>query len=86
MIDQQQDQLHIYIYIYIYIYIRNRSEPSMEPSEISVQEEVYPLSTTLCSLFLKKLDNRFKRLPDIPFSFSLKLKPSCHAFSKTLDM
>ena len=33
----------------------------------TAQEEVCPLSTTFCFLFLKKMDNRFKRLQDMPF-------------------
>ena len=58
------------------IWIKNSSGPSMEPwgtpLVISVREKICPLSTTLCFLFLKKLENRFKRLPDIPFCFILK--------------
>ena len=73
-----------------FIYIKNRSGPSMEPWGIPAltlaQEEVYPLRTTLCFLFLKKFDNRFKSLPDMPFSFSLKIRPLCHTLSKALDI
>ena len=73
-----------------FIYIKKRSGPSMEPwgtpALTSAQEEVCPLRTTLCFLFLKKFDNRFKRLPDIPFCFSLKIIPSCHTLSKASDM
>ena len=73
-----------------FIYIKNRSGPSLEPwgtpGLTSAQEEVYLLRTTLCFLFLKKIDNRFKRLPDMPFCFSLKIRPSCHTLSKALDM
>ena len=62
----------------LFIYIKNRSEPRMEPwgspALTSAQEEVCPLRTTLCFLFLKKFDNRFKRLPDMPFCFSLKIR------------
>ena len=61
-------------------------EPWGTPALTSAQEGVYPLKTTLCFLLLKKLDNRFKRLPDIPFCFSLKLMPSCHTLSKALNM
>ena len=61
MIDHWQD--HIYIY---------SSSPSMEPPAVtSANKEVPPLSTTICFLFLKKLNNRFKRLPDMLFFFSL---------------
>ena len=79
--------IYIYvIFIYIYIYIKKSSQPSMEPWGIpalaSAQEEVSPL----CFLFLKKFDNRFKRLPDIPFCFSLKIITSCPTLLKALDM
>ena len=51
-----------------FVYIKSSSGPSMEswgsPALTSAQEEVCPLSTTLCFLFLQKLDNRFKSLPD----------------------
>ena len=71
-----------YIYIYIYIYIKKSSGPSLKPwgtpALTSAQEEVCPL----CFLFFKKFDYRFKRLPDIPFSFSLKIIPSCPTLSK----
>ena len=44
----------------------------MEPPAVtSANKEVPPLSTTICFLFLKKLNNRFKRLPDMLFFFSL---------------
>ena len=73
-----------------FIYIKNRSGPSMEPCGTPAltlaQEEVYPLRTTLCFLFLKKFDNRFKRLPDMPSCFSLKIRPSRHTLSKALDI
>ena len=52
----------------------------------STQVEVCPLSTTFYFLFLKKLDNRFKRLPDMLLCFSLKIIPSCHTLSKALDL
>ena len=71
-----------YIYIYIYIYIKKSSGSSMKPwrtpALTSAQEEV----CTLCFLFFKKFDNRIKRLPDIPFCFSLKIIPSCPTLSK----
>ena len=68
-----------------FIYTKNRSGPSMEPcgtpAVMSAQEKVCPLRTTLCFLFLRKFDSRFKMLPDMPFCFSLKIRPSCHALS-----
>ena len=73
-----------------FIYIKNRSGPSMEhsgvPALTSAQEEVCPLRTALCFLFLKKFDNRFKRFPKTAFCFSLKIRPSCDTLSKALDM
>ena len=73
-----------------FVYIKNSSGPSIDPSGApaltSVQEEVCPLETTLCFLFLKKFDNKFKRLPDMPFCFNLKIIPSCHTLSKALNM
>ena len=61
-------------------------EPRRIPALTSAQEEVCPLRTALCFLFLKKFDNRFKRLPDIQFCFSLKIMPSYYNLSKALDM
>ena len=73
-----------------FIYIKNKGGPSMEPwgtpAVTSAQKEDCPLRTTLCYPFLKKFDNRFKRLPDISFCFSLKIRPLCHTLSKALDM
>ena len=71
-----------------FIYIKNKRGPSMEswgtPAVTSALEEDCLLRTTLCFLSLKKFDNRFKRLPDMPFYFSLKIRPSCHILSKAL--
>ena len=61
-------------------------EPWGTPPLSLAQEEVYPLRTTLCFLFLKKIDKRFKKLLDMPFYFNLKVRPSCHTLSKALDM
>ena len=73
-----------------FLYIKNRSGPTMEPwgtpALRSAQEEVCPLRSTLCLLFLKKFDNSFKRLPDIPLCFSLKIRPLCYTLSKALDI
>ena len=73
-----------------FIYIKNKRGPSMEswgtPAVTSDQEADCPLRTTLCFLSLKKFNNRFKRLPDMPFYFSLKIRPSCHILSKALDI
>ena len=65
-----------------FMYIRNRNWPNVEPSGTyaltSAKEEDCPLSTTLCFLFLKKLNNKFNILSDVPFCFSLKIMPSIH--------
>ena len=75
---------------HLYTYIKKSSEPSKEhlgsPALASAQEENFPLSTNLFFLFVKKLGNRFKMLPDNPFCFSFKIMPSCHSLSKALDM
>ena len=73
MIDHRQNHLGI---------LKNSSGATMEtwktPALTSAQEEVCLLNTTSCFLFFKKFDNRFKRLPDMAFCFSLKVIPSCH--------
>ena len=73
-----------------FVYIKNRSGPSLEPWGVpvwkSAQEDVCTLETTPCSPLLKKFVNRFKRLPDMPFCFSLKMIPLCHTLSKALDI
>lgn len=43
-------------------------------------------NTTLCCLFLRKSDNKFKSLPDISFCFKLKIIPSCHTLSYTFNI
>lgn len=64
----------------LFICIRNKSGPSMEPSGIpSTRDEVCPLTTTL-----KKLD-KFKRLSDMPFWFSLNIMPSSHTLSNDVS-
>ena len=72
------------------IYNKNWSGPSIKLSEtaalISAQKEVCPLRTTVCFLFLNKFDNRFKRLTDMPFYFSLNIRPSYNTLSKALDI
>ena len=70
------------------MYIRNRRRLNVEPWGIhaitSAKEEICPLSTTPCFRFLKKLNNRFKILSDMPFCFSLSIMSSCHTLSNAL--
>ena len=72
------------------IYNKNWSGPSIKLCEtaalISAQKEVCPLRTTVCFLFLNKFDNRFKGLTDMPFYFSLKIRPLYNTLSKALDI
>ena len=49
-------------------------------------QEGLPVITALCSLFLKKLDSKFKRLSDMSFCFSLNIMSSCYTLSNALDM
>ena len=72
-----------------FIYIRNRSAPNVEPwgtdTSMSVKEEACLLSTTLCFLFLEKL-NEFTMLSDMPLCFSLRIMKSCHKISNDLKI
>ena len=52
----------------------------------SAKEEAWPLNTTLCFLFLKKLNNEFKMLSDVPFCFSLHIMQLCHTLSNALSI
>ena len=67
-----------------FIYIRNRSAPNVEPwgthTSMSVKEEACLLSTTLCFLFLEKL-NKFTMLSDMPLCLSLRIIKSCDKIS-----
>ena len=60
-----------------FMYIRNRNGPNVETWKThvltSANGEVCPLSTTLCFLLLKKLNDKFKMLSDMPFCFNLKI-------------
>ena len=60
----------------LFMYIRSRNEPNVKPQEThaltSAKEEAFPSSATFCFLFLKKLNNEFKMLSDVPFCFSLQ--------------
>ena len=54
----------------LFMYIKNNTGPKKEPWGTPAvtfrHSDVWPLRITLCFLSLKKLDKRFKRLPDIP--------------------
>ena len=67
------------------IYIKNNNGPVMEPwgspALTSDQSKTCPFNKTLCFLFLRKSRKRFSKLPDIPFSFNLKMRPSCQTLS-----
>ena len=67
------------------IYIKNNNGPSMEPWGIpaltSGQSETCPFNKTLCFLFLRRSYKRFSKLPDIPFCFNSKMRPSCQTLS-----
>lgn len=63
----------------LFMCIRNKSGPSMEPSGIpSTRYEVCPFTT------LKKLD-KFKRLSDMPFWFSLNIMTLNHTLSNDVS-
>ena len=62
----------------------------MEPWGASVltsdQSETYQFNKTFCFLFLRKSHKRFSKLPDIPFCFNLKMRPSCQTLSNAFDI
>ena len=72
------------------IYIKNNNGPSIEPwgtpALTSDQPETCPLNKTLCFLFFRKSHKRFIKLPDIPFCFNLKMRPSCQTLSNAFDI
>ena len=72
------------------IQIKNNSGPKIEPwgkpPWIFFQLDVCPLRTTLYFLFLKQSSKIFSKLPDIPFCFNLKTRPSCITLSNAFDI
>ena len=72
------------------IYIRNDNGPSMEtwgtPALTSDQSQTCPFNKTLCFLFLRNSHKRFSKLPDIPFRFNLKKRPSCQTLSNAFHI
>ena len=72
------------------IYIKNNNGPSMEPwgtlALTSDQSETCPFNKTLCFLFLRKLHKKFSKLPDIPFCFNFKMRPSSQTLSNAFNI
>ena len=72
------------------IYIKNNNGPRMEPwgtpALTLVHKEDCPFNTTLCFLFVKKCFKTFNKFPDIPFSYNLKIRPSCQTLSNAFEM
>ena len=73
-----------------FLYIRNRSGPNAEPWGAHAltpgKEKVCTLSTTLCFVFLKKLNNKFKMISHMLFCLSLKIIPLCHTLANALKL
>ena len=71
------------------MYIRKKSGPKMDPcgtpAFTSNHSDVWPSSTTLWNLFVKKLLISSSNASEIPTDLSLKIGPPCHALSKSLD-
>ena len=69
---------------------RDRSRLIVEPwgahALTWAKEGTCPLSTTLCYQFLKKLNNKFKMLSDVPFCFNFIIMSLCHNLSNTLKI
>ena len=56
------------------------------PALTLVYEEDCRFNTTLCFLFVKKSFKTFNKLPDIPFSYNLNIRPSCQTLSSAFEM
>ena len=61
-------------------------EPWGAPALTSDQSEICPFNKTLCFLFRRKSHKRDSNLPDIPFCFNLKMRPSCLTLSSAFDI
>ena len=72
------------------IYIKNNNGPSMEPwgtpALTSDQSKTCPFNRTLCFLFFRESHKSFSKLPDMPFCFDLKVRPSSQTLSNPFDM
>ena len=62
--------------------IDTQGTPALTP----VHEETCPFRITLCFLSFKESDNTLSRLPEIPFCFSSKIKPSCQTLSNAIEI
>ena len=87
---RQQIVQHLKIILLINRWYMDYNGPSMEPwgtpALTSDQSETCPFNKTLCFLFLRKSHKRFSKLPDIPFCFNLKMRPSCQTLSNAFDI
>ena len=72
------------------IYIKKNSGPRIDPwgtpARTLVQDDVWPLRTTLCLRFFRKHFIKQRRFSEIPYWFNLSMRPSCHTLSKALDI
>ena len=72
------------------IYIRKNNGPRIDSwwfsALVLVQDECCPFKKTLCFLWYKTSVITFERLPDKPFCFNLKRRPSCQTLSNALDI
>ena len=70
--------------------IRNNNVPEIEPCGTPAvtysQDACWPFRTTLCFRQERKSRKSFKRIPETPFWFSLRSKPSFHTLLKALDI
>ena len=56
------------------------------PALTSLQDECWPFKTTCCFLDFKKSFKNSSNLPEMPFFWSLTIRPSCHTLSNALDI
>ena len=61
-------------------------EPCGKPASTGNHSDVWPLSSTLWNLLLKKLSIRRNRGSETPTDLSLNISPSCQTLSKALDI
>ena len=63
--------------------MKNNNGPRIHPFGAQAwalaHDKFWPLSTTLCFLFLEKSDKLWKSLREMPFCFNLKTSPLCQA-------
>ena len=56
------------------------------PAFTSLQDECWQFKTTRCFLDFKKYFKSSSNLPEMPFSWSLNIRPSCHTLSNALHI